>query len=382
MTACKGKVSIIGAGFSGIITAVALYKNGYEVTIFEKNPSFSIQDEPFYLWPSTLALLKKANLFDEIAIHSSLLSSLELYNDAGIFLQSIIFDKDYGNLISISARNLFKILKHHLPESKIHFKKKLIKYENQNNEIIAQFEDGSMAHSDILIGADGLNSTVRQQLANDGKPIFRGYAMWKGVLSFRNEIISENIMTEILGKGRRFGIIPIKDDKLGWWATSNETIKNYSHMSGRKKKISALFKNYNNLISEIINATPDDDINKSLVFDRNPIAKWHDGKAMLIGDAAHASTPDRMNGINLAFEDGIVLANLLIKNQNIESAYLAFEKERIPRTSLLTEKSLDHGTIGQWENKWAIRFRNFMLKRLSEEKKKHIKDVTFSYSPK
>ena len=373
------RIGIIGAGISGLVMAIALRKQGYSPVIFEKSEELKELNAPIILWPNASRVLKNLGLFDKALSKGTIINEWKIQDDAGDELKTASLELYDQKAICLNRADLFDILLNSIPTDSIVLRKIFQRYQNTNNQVTVHFEDESSENFDLLLASDGLNSKVREQMINDGKAIFRGYMVWRGVLDFTHKDVPENASIEIWGKGKRFGFLPMGNGRLGWWAAYNETPKNHQHMVGRKKKLVNMFRSFNSPASQIINATPEEDIFKSPVFDREPLLKWHEGKVLLIGDAAHPVTPNRWQGACLAIEDAASLASLMKSSPNLESAIHSFEANRIPRTTIIQKETLRHGEVGQWENKWAIRFRNYYVRKMSVEKSRQILDYMYLY---
>lgn len=195
------------------------------------------------------------------------------------------------------------------------------------------------------------------------------------MVNFNNKDLPVNESVEFLGKGKRFGILPLGNGSVSWWAVANEKQSLPHHMSGRKKKLLSKFRNWYAPIPLLISATPDENISKTNAFDRIPSTGWHDGKVVLLGNAAHPTTPNAGLEVNTSIEDAWVLSELLEKEKDIETALTKYEELRYPRTTLITNAALKHGIAGQWKNKLAIIFRNIFIKILpTSMQKKFIED--------
>ncbi len=373
------RIAIVGAGIGGIFTALALLKKGYQVTIFEKAGEQREVNSGLVIWPNGSRVLKQLDLLDKVLSAGVVLKQMKVANPSGKILNSAGLELYNTPCIGIERTVFFNVLKNQLP-SGIISTKRFSGYQNTNNEVIAFLEDGGSAPYDFIIGADGLYSKIREQMIGDGRPNYKGYTMWQGEVSYTHQDIDPTALLEIMGSGKRFGIIPMHNGKLGWWATYNETLKSYQHMDGRKKKLVNMFRSFEGPYSQIIGATIEEEISKTPIYDREFIAKWHDGKVLMIGDAAHPMTPNKGQAACLMMEDAYLLAHLLSSSDNLESALAAFELERIPRTLAIANESLRHGQAGQNENKWFVMFRNYFIKSMSSKKIHQLHDEMFSYS--
>ncbi len=211
-------------------------------------------------------------------------------------------------VICIHRANLHRILLENIAV-KLYKDYSLDKLTHQADEKIElKFKNGETMLFDAVIGADGIHSVVRQDIINDGKPIFRGYNIWRGVVKTNFDI---GYGSETFGKRKRVGIVPIKDGVYGWWATCTEDYLQDDNPEGTKKKLNRLFGSWHQPIPELINNTKD--ILKNSLVDRIPHKGWTKGNTTLIGDAAHPTTPNLGQGGCMAIEGACILAKSIQK---------------------------------------------------------------------
>lgn len=357
-------ITIIGGSFGGLITAIALKNKGFNVNVYEGSEENADPLITVNILPNAVKILKKLGLFDEIKKKACRINELLISNEKGKVLQRVnINDIDNSAAYSLHPEDFRRILYDALPGEIIHKEKDkdFVSCKNENNNVKIEFSDGSIIYSQLLIGADGINSRIREQIKNDGKPVYRGYRFWHGIVNFSHKDLPANESIEFLGKGKRFGIMPLGNGRISWWATANEKQSLPHHMSGRKKKLRSKFRNWYAPIPLLISATPDENILKTNALDRVPSPGWHDGRVVLIGNAAHPTTPNGGLEINLSIEDAWVLTELLEKENNIETALTKYEETRFARTAEVRKAALKHGEIGQWEKPVAAYFRNIFI---------------------
>ncbi|HLU90135.1 MAG TPA: FAD-dependent monooxygenase, partial [Cyclobacteriaceae bacterium] len=218
-------------------------------------------------------------------------------------------------------------------------------------------ENGDTGVFDAVIGADGIHSTVRKYIINDGPPIFRGYNVWRGVVKAD---FDKSYASETYGKGQRVGIVPIKDGVYGWWATCNEAFMENDEPEGTQNKLMRLFGNWHHPIPELIINT--EKILKNSLADRVPRKGWSKENIVLVGDAAHPTTPNLGQGGCIAIEGAYLLAQCINKYGLSSRAYSLYEKHQFPRAKQIVNESLRLGILGQISNPIVIGVRNFFVK--------------------
>jgi 2-polyprenyl-6-methoxyphenol hydroxylase-like FAD-dependent oxidoreductase len=201
---------------------------------------------------------------------------------------------------------------------------------------------------------------VRAQLLGDGPPVYRGYPVWRGVAEAG---AGWEELTETLGRGLRFGTVPIGRGRVAWWATANEPEGTDDAPEGRKAKLLRLFGGWHHPIPLLLEATPQAQMLKNDTYDRRPVRGWGRGAVTLLGDAAHPTTPNFGQGGCMAIEDGAVLAACLCDRlDDVAAALRQYERRRYRRTASIIRQSLVYGTVAQWANPLAVRVRDAVFR--------------------
>ena len=368
----KRKIAIIGGGIAGLTFARCI-SDDYETHIFEKKQEFGEVGAAISVFPNALCVMDEIGLLDSILNTSGKFENVYLKTDKGNILSKSTPKSDYP-VVCIHRANLHKILLTDI-NAHLHIDSGVKKLTNLNNgqvEII--FANGKSSVFDAVIGADGIHSIVRMHIINDGDPIFRGYNIWRGVVKINFDI---GYASETYGKGKRVGIVPIKDGVYGWWATYNEGFLKDDEPEGTKQKLKRLFGNWHYPIPELIENT--ENILKNSLSDRIPHKGWTKGNITLIGDAAHPTTPNLGQGGCMAIEGAYLLAKCINKYGLSSKAYEIYEKYQFPRSKEIISESLKLGKMGQITNPISITLRNFFFKIIPSSVAMKMIDKYFSY---
>jgi 2-polyprenyl-6-methoxyphenol hydroxylase-like FAD-dependent oxidoreductase len=367
MSRRRYRILMIGAGVAGLSAAIALCRTGHEVKIFERQPEVQPLGAGLVLWSNAIEALKALGLAPEIARIGHPLSQLAILDQHGAILtrteaHSIATSRD-RSILSVHRGDLLPLLIRALPSGVLHPGKELTNFEQSSQGVTAHFADGSRETGDVLIGADGIWSTVRAQLHGDQPARYSGYTAWRAIAhNFDPQLHFVEGTTESWGNGLRFGWVPLSDNRVYWFAVKNAPEGQRSDQHGHRSELLTLFGTWHPPIRETILATIEEDILRHDIYDRPPISRWGAGATSLAGDAAHPMTPNTGQGAAQAIEDAVVLADCLSRYRTIDGALRAYENTRHPRTRMVTELSQRIGSVAQLDRPAACHVRNLVAR--------------------
>lgn len=211
----------------------------------------------------------------------------------------------------------------------------------------------------MLICADGIHSVVRQHWFPQSKPIYSGYTAWRGVTEFDHARIG-TYWGETIGRGVRIGITPLPNSRIYWYATQNTLANAFKSEHNHQAYLQNLFGAWDDPISSIIQATPNEAILNNDIYDIDPITEWVRGNVALLGDSAHAMTPNMGQGGCMAIEDAVVLGKCLREHNNIEQGVLAYQALRVPRANQVQKMSRMLGKVMTNKNMVVCTIRNIL----------------------
>lgn len=355
------KIAIIGGGIGGLTTALALKQSGKEVVIYESAAEIKPVGAGIVMAGNAMQVFDKLGVRKKIENAGCRISNIKI-TDAQLNTISDVkadrFEKKYGVYnVAIHRADLQKILANEIGFENIQLSKRLLKIEKDNGFKLT-FEDGTIENTDIVIGADGIKSTVRNQLFGAGTIRDTKQRCWRGVCELDWTSKYNHEAFEAWGKGKRFGFVKISDKKVYWYAVVNEKLmKNNSN-------ITELFAAFHSEFLQIISETPKENIIFNNITDLQPITKWHNEKVCLIGDAAHATTPNMGQGACQAVEDAYVIGRLFAQGKSVEEVFAQYEKLRMKKAHFIVNASWKVGKVAHFENSIAIWFRNTLFKVL------------------
>lgn len=365
MDRIEEKIIIVGGGIGGLAAALALRQQGCEVAVFEQAQELREIGAGLSVWPNATRVLKKLGLLTEVLNRSEVLERLQLRTWKGQLLSDIRTIADFETpSVCIHRADLLSVLKEQIPDERVHLGEKFENFEERDGNIVAGFSSGQKVEGQALIGADGLNSTVRAQTLGQSKPIYRGYWACRAIANFTLPQGYSHTATETWGYGQRFGIEPLRHGRVFWYATANAPEGTLGDQLSWKDELREKFKQWHGPIPELIEATEPEAILKHEILDRQPVRHWGQGRVTLLGDAAHPTTPNLGQGACMAIEDALILSRCLAGKEEMPVRLRKYESLRFKRTKYITRESRRAGRIGQMENALAVALRSVWLKTL------------------
>ena len=358
----KISVGIIGGGVGGFTTAVALRRIGIEATVYERSPQHREIGAGMMLWANSARVMSEIGLLDQLIPFSGVTDNFLVMEASGDILMEIATGDFEVPSICIPRAKLLSVLVSAFPSEQVKLSHEFESLAQTEKGVTVSFTNGAVANHDLIVGADGLRSRVRRQVFGASEPIYRGYQVWRGIGEAHG--MPENTSSETWGRGRRFGILNTAKKGYTWYAAVNFPKSHIDSPNGRKSELLELFSSWHSPICALIESTPEELIVKNGVFDQVLLRKWTKGRVALLGDSAHACTPNLGQGGGMAIEDALVLAKCLDSEDSIDLALRLYEKRRLSRTKHIQQRSRLMGQIAQWENKLVVATREKVTRML------------------
>lgn len=353
------KTAIIGAGIGGLTTALALKQNGQQAIIYEGVPEIKPVGAGIILANNAMQVFKKLGLQEKIEKAGNKISCMKI-TDPQLNNISVVdlsaYEKKYSvQNVAIHRGELQKILANEVGYNNINLSKRLLKIE-KSELFKLTFEDNSTTESNIVIGADGIKSVVRNQLFEENKLRNANQKCWRGICEMDLPQKYDQELNEAWGKGKRFGFVKIGKQKLYWYALADS-----KNIKQDEVDLGAMFSEFHSDILKIISAADKEQVIINDILDLKPIYKWQSENVCLIGDAAHATTPNIGQGACQAIEDAFVLSECLHK-YGITKAFSEYQKLRLPKAHRIVKTSWIIGNMAHLQNPVFIGLRNQILR--------------------
>ena len=359
---------IIGGGIAGLTVAVALKWRGIGFEVHEAAPELKPVGAGIGLGPNAIHVFRVLGIEEVVRERSVEIRRAGLYDKSGRPVRLLSYREFLrGEVVlggAIHRAALQDVLLSRLGPGEVHLGRKYVSFTQDDSSVTAFFEDGSSATGDILIGADGIRSAVREQIHPRMPLRYSGQTCWRGISDLHLPSKFRNMLMEVWGGAARMGFIEVGRDRVYWFAVSLEPQGGRDDLATVKQKLLGMFGDFTRPCPELIEHTSADHIIRSDLFDFRPVKKWSDRRVCLIGDAAHATTPNLGQGGCQAIEDALALSICIGKYDDVETAFRRFEKARSVKTSFVTNNSWRLGKMAHYRGRLARRARDFVLRYL------------------
>lgn len=351
---------IVGGGIAGLTTAIALKKVGIQALVIESAPRIEAVGAGISLAANAMQALQHIGVSLPVIKAGRQLNTFSILEPSGKTITrntTHALDAEFGiTNFTIHRAQLHAILCEQLHPEQILLGKRCLSFIQNSEGYTLNFEDGSEIKAKYLLIADGIRSRLRKQLLPESTLRYAGCGSWRGVVNQTEKMPSE--ASETWGPKGRFGIVPLANNQVYWFAVKNAPEPQSALAKYTKADLIRNFSDYHAPITQLLEATEEKAIIYTDIFDLSPIPRYAFGNALLLGDAAHATTPNMGQGACLAIEDAAILASCLKDNKDVAQAFRQFEQKRMARARGIVEQSWRLGQVAQWENPLLVGLRN------------------------
>ena len=337
-------VAIVGAGMGGLTAAATLRRSGFDVQIYEQASRFERIGAGIQMMPNSMKVLRELGV--EETLRGRVFepeSHLNREWSTGKVLRELPMPEELfgAPYLCMHRADLTAALVSVIPKDIVNFKKKLVGLKSTAGGIELFFEDGTHCQADVVVGADGVHSVVREIIIGPDEPIHKGRIAYRAVYD------SKRLNGRDLGSSR-----------VKWWGVDRHIVIYYVtkdrgqiyfvtsvpesaewltpeswSAKGDVRELREAYKDFHPDVRAVLKACPD--CHKWAILEREPLERWSEGKIVLLGDACHPMTPYMAQGAATAIEDAAILARCMetTSDSNIETAFVRYEAHRKPRTS-------------------------------------------------
>lgn len=358
------KVLVVGGGIGGLTLAVALLRAGFEVELVERAPQFRPVGAGIILGPNAMGLLQRLGLAESIRTRGRPLAELRLCDEAGRSLSVLSLRRLAARLapsIAIHRALLHEALLEVLPTAILRPGVEPIELDAQSGEVA--FSDGSRGRYALVVGSDGIRSAVRRHIEPAAAPSYVGYTCWRWVAPASEAPVEP---VELWGRGQRVGLVPLGNGQLYGFAVMDAPAGRGDPLEGRLERLRQRFASFGGPVPKALAAIPSDEAVLHNDLEEVRLQHWAKGRVALLGDAAHAASPNLGQGAAMAIEDAWVLAEAMRQARELqrplESAVAVYLQQRRGRVLRMQDASRRMGQLGQWSNPIACWLRSLVLR--------------------
>jgi len=378
--------AIVGGGIGGLTLAIALQRKGFNAAVYEHAPEIRPLGAGLGLAANAVKAFFEIGIGEEVLQVGQVIKMVRIKDTEGHILtetDSAQLSAKLGaiNNFTVHRADLHDVLLRQLQPGTLHLNKACVDVHQQPGGVTLRFSDGTETPADYVIAADGIHSPIRKKLVPDAQPRYAGYTCWRAVINDVPAGFDFDETSETWGAGSRFGVVPLSNRRVYWFACINAG-PNDPHM--RAFNIDSLrshFSHFHNPIPELLARTTNDQLIWSDIIDLKPLTRFAFDRIVLMGDAAHATTPNMGQGACLAVEDAATLANCIEDYATPEEAFRRFEEKRIGRTTRIVNKSWTLGKAAQLQNPLLVSLRNLAIRltppQFAEQQVRFIHDISF-----
>ncbi|HEJ9093614.1 TPA: FAD-dependent urate hydroxylase HpxO [Serratia odorifera] len=340
------KAIIIGGGIGGLCTAIALKRIGINAEVFEAVKQIKPVGAAISIWPNGVKCLNYLGMKEPLRqlggpmqymayqeyLHGQTLTRFSLDP-----LVTSVGERPYP----VARAELQAMLLATYGYDCVQFGKRVSGVEETPDGVSAWFDDGSQAHGDFLIAADGTHSVIRPYvLGHQVERRYAGYVNWNGLVTIDETIAPANQWTTFVGEGKRVSLMPVAGNRFYFFFDVPLPIGLPEDRTTARADLQRYFSGWAEPVQKLIAAIDPATTNRIEIHDIEPFERLVRGRVALLGDAGHSTTPDIGQGGCAAMEDAVVLAIALQTNSlGVEDALLRYQEKRSYRVKDLVLKA-------------------------------------------
>jgi 2-polyprenyl-6-methoxyphenol hydroxylase-like FAD-dependent oxidoreductase len=356
------RILIVGGGVAGLALAAGLGRIGLSCELVEQTPRWAPVGAGIVLGVNAMRVLEGLGLAKALARRGYVLGEM-VVTDAS---DRVLAHTDLTHLaarlgpsIALHRAALHEVLLSASPALPLRMGTTVDNLDPAEDCVRVRLDDGSEGDYHLVVGADGLHSRVRALVFGDVPLSYSGYTCWRMVVERPAGLQRAQ---EMWGRGTRFGVVPIDERRVYCFAVANAPAETPDPPEGRVQRFRKRFAQFGGPVPEVLRQ-----IERAEQLVHNDLCEvihrpWHRDRVVLVGDAAHAMTPNMGQGAAMALEDTAVLCELLAAGRSVGETLALWAGRRQARVAWVQNQSRRIGRVGQWQNPLACALRNLLVR--------------------
>jgi salicylate hydroxylase len=348
------KVAVVGGGYAGASAALALLQLGADVHVYEQATEIHEVGAGIGLRPPTVEVLRKWGVFEEFAQVSAPSDAIEVYQANGELITrdpwpGIDEYEQVNHCRMVHRGDVIDVLLGLLPAERVHIGHRAETITDHGSSATVRFENGTEVTADLVIGADGIRSRVRNQVFGEVEPVFSNTIAIRAVISADDAhglVENDNFRVYVGLNGTTVYFLPLRHrNQVSFDITAPSTDTTWSP-EVTHQYIAELLDGFDERLQQIGQELKLEELTNRGVFDIDKQDRWHTGSVALVGDAAHAMLHHQGQGANSAMQDAAWLAEAIVDGSDLADALGIYQAKRKPITDVLQDISRKPFDIG------------------------------------
>jgi 2-polyprenyl-6-methoxyphenol hydroxylase-like FAD-dependent oxidoreductase len=342
---------VVGAGIGGLSAAIALRNAGADVTVHEKMPELHEVGSGLTLWVNAMRALEKMGVDEAVRERGAVLEAIENYRADGTQFKTLpiaqVAAKRGAPSVSIHRAILQQTLAEALPDGALRLGSECTGVEQDGDGVRLSFADGGEERADLVVAADGIRTTIGNQVFGELPLRYSGYTCWRSAVQADHPELDPKNYLQFYGTRSTFGIFAIGNGTWSWYGTRFTEQGGGDGGNGAqwKEEAQQAFEGWPEAVRAVIGETPEKVFVRQDICDRVPIESWVSGRVALLGDAAHPTTPTLGQGGCQAIESALVLGRVISEEPDVPAALRRYESERKERANGIVRQAWRHGKM-------------------------------------
>jgi 2-polyprenyl-6-methoxyphenol hydroxylase-like FAD-dependent oxidoreductase len=359
------EVAVVGAGIGGLTATVALRRQGIDAVAYEQTDRPLTVGAGLHLWSNAVKALDGIGLErikDELSVT---VENERFYTADGKQLTEWPVG-DFGRKIGIPAiaTNRPAVLEALVEAAgdAVVSGRRVTGFDQDDEGVTLRFAEGGEERCELLVGADGVKSTIRAQLFGDGEPNYLGYTSWRTLIQADRNPVDDPVLRQYWGRGARIVFFPAGPDGRLYFAAMVKAPPGGVDAEGQAKaRLRSIYEGFADPVPGLIEAADEERLVRTDIVDRKPLRRWGKGRVTLLGDASHPMAPNTSQGAGMAIEDAVVLADVLSSSGRSPAALAQYAERRRKRAAMFVRLSRFPGTVGKFSNPFAVSLRDRLV---------------------